>query len=114
MNVGMTWQQYEEEYEIDFAMLYQVRLTGAGWRELENIAGINKSTVQKKLREFCRETGRDYKELEKVNQNTIINDPALVDRGKVWALARAGWKIYDIAIDCHCSEQCVRETLKGA
>lgn len=113
MNVGMTWQQYAEEYEIDFEQLYQRRLEGAGWRELGAIAGINKTTVMRKLEEYCEDKGLDFTELKKVNQNTIIEDSAKVDKGKIKALARAGWTVNAIAIDCHCSEQCVVETLGG-
>lgn len=36
-----------------------------------------------------------------------------VDYGKIKALADAGWKVADIALDVRCSEQTVRNVLKG-
>lgn len=111
MNHGMTWQQYEEEYGYDFEQLYQRRLTGEGWRNLAS-EHMNKGTVMSKLREYCMDKGRDFRELEKVNSNRIIEDPGMVDKGKIKALARARWTISNIAVDCHCTEECVIAVLQ--
>lgn len=112
MGKSMTWQQCEEEYGIDFEEIYQRRLGGAGWRELEKIANMNKSTVMVKLKEYCADKGRDYKDLSKVNSNKIIEKPEMVDQGKAMALWRAGWSIKNIAIDCRCTEECVLQIVR--
>lgn len=37
-----------------------------------------------------------------------------IDRGKIRALKKAGWKAWEIASECHCSEATVYNVLKEA
>lgn len=37
-----------------------------------------------------------------------------IDRGKIKALKKAGWKAWEIASECHCSEATVYNVLKEA
>lgn len=90
---------------------YYERLRGESWQNIcQGIMAIG--TLQSVLMDWCKDNGKDY-EVLKGKFNPITNDIHLVDCGKVKALRKARWSIKEIAVDCHCTEDCVERILYG-
>lgn len=109
----ITWQEAEGEYGIDLEDIYYRRLAGEPWKLLST--RFTEIMTKRLTVDWCIDHGHDPEMLQRENLvNGLIVDARMVDRGRVVALARAGWKIRDIAEDCRCTEECVRELLNVA
>ena len=110
----ITWQQYAELNDFDFEETYHKRLSGLSWEKAIGKRNIMES-VRSLLKDWCADNGKDYNLLLKVSNSKFveIDDVNIVDKGKVIALANAGWPIKEIAIDCYCTERCVKEVLEA-
>lgn len=102
------YRRYAEEYGLSFDEMYHQKLGGVSWESLA--VGVNKGTLQTMMRDFCRDNGYDY-EILKIRGAGIVSDAKAVDRGKIRALRKAGWRLKEIAVDCHCTEECVKVVL---
>lgn len=80
----------------DHEKIIQLHLEGVPGNEIAERLGYGKSTVSKVL----NEAGYSMK--------------TAPDKGKMIALARAGWKVKDIAWDVGVTEELVREVLANA
>lgn len=108
--VKLTWQSVAEEQEIDFEDIYYRRLGGEAWLSIN--VELPYGTLVKLTKAWAVDNGHDPDKLDRKNLvYGIINDPKCVDSGRAKALRKAGWNLYDIAVDCHCTEECVREVL---
>lgn len=110
----VTWQQYVEETNLDFELVYQKRLCGLTWEKILP-KECSLYMVRKLIIDWCLDNNKDYEMIIKTNniKRYLIDDIRIVDRGKVIALAKAGWPIKEIAIDCNCTERCAEEVINS-
>lgn len=107
----MRRQLTEEEIDIDLETMYFRRIGGASWEELAKEAGHSQSTIKRMVVAWARDNGKPQPTDKVVKK--LISDPTMVDKGKIKALWKAGWKILSISADCNCTEECVREVLSN-
>lgn len=106
-----TWQNYAQDYDFDFADGYYRKIHGESWASLAD-GNVNKSTMIVLMEDYCRDCGKDFNVLKK-SRVGVESDIKFVDQGRAKALYKAHWSIKDIAIDCHCTEECVKEIIDG-
>lgn len=103
-----------EELGIDIEKAYKRKTEeGVGWVELAKENGIGKDKMRQLMFEYCQENGKGYPIKGGVtNPYGLIIDAKLVDRGKVMALRRGHWTVKQIADDCGCIQDVVRQILR--
>lgn len=104
------YKTYAKEHGIDFKDIYNRKVRGESWTSLAD--GVSLGTMQSMMEDFCKDNGYNYEAL-KIRGAGIICDVGLVDEGRVKALRKAHWSIKDIAVDCHCTTECVEQILYG-
>lgn len=109
MKKKILYTEFAESNGISFEDIYQRRLNGESWQSLAN-GKVFHGTLRNMTQEWCRDNHRNFDVLLKNGAGTIT-DVDCVDDGRVKALRKAHWSIKDIAEDCHCTEECVREIL---
>ena len=102
----ITWQNSG----VDCERIYNDRLRGMTWEDLATICPVSVATLPRIISEWALDNGRDALP-PKMPKNGIICEVECVDRGRVQALWNARWNIRDIAIDCRCTENCVKEVI---
>lgn len=109
----LTWRILEEERGFDFEQCYNQKAAGANWATLTN-NNVDAATLRKCMKEYCEEKHLDYNILftRNVAYGEPERNPDFIDQGKAMALWRAGWRLYDIAIDCNCTEECAAEAIR--
>ena len=109
-NKKIHYKQFAEVNGVDFFEIYNRRLRGESWKKLAD-GKCNQGTMMSLTQEWCKDNGMDFEILK--NGNGILSDPNMVDKGRVMALRKARWSIENIAVDCHCTTECVEQILYG-
>lgn len=111
MKAKIHYKEFSDMYDFDFEVAYIDKLRGFSWNRLAH-GRVSETTMKVMMEEWCRDNHKDFEILKK-NGAGIISDPTLADKGKILALRKARWSIKEIAVDCHCTEECVKEILNG-
>lgn len=76
--------------------------------------GASKKTIEERIKLYESNLVQDdeceNEELRMIVEKAMI---AVIDQGKVLALARAGWKLKDIAAELDVTEQVIKKVLQG-